>query len=60
MQRKSNILQLIHSVLGDFHSTPLLVDKKYIIIFFKITQKIFMCIYDKQKDEVLIFFSLQK
>ena len=60
VKRSSNILDLIHSDLCDFHSTPSLGNKKYMITF--------ICDYSRfcdmyllySKDEALSMFKIFK
>ena len=55
---KSEILDLIHSDLSDFHSTPSLGNKKYIITFIDDYYKFCYAYLLHSKHEVLNYFKI--
>ena len=58
--KKSEILDLVHSDLCDFHSTPSLENKRYAIIFIDNYFKICYVYLLYTKDEVLSTFKVYK
>ena len=52
--RKSNVLDLIHSDICDFHSTPSIGNKKYVITLLMTTLGFAMCICYIPKMKFLI------
>jgi len=57
---KSEILELIHSDLCDFHSTPSLGNKKYVITFIDDFSKFCYVYLLHTKDEALNHFKVYK
>ncbi len=60
VERSSNILELIHSDLCDFHSTPSLGNKKYVITFIDDYSRFCYVYLLHSKDEVLSMFKVYK
>ena len=60
VERKSKILDLVHSELCDFHSTPSLGNKRYVITFIDDYSKFLYIYLLHTKDEALNFFKAYK
>ena len=54
--RKSENLDLVHSDLSDFHSTPLLGNKRYVVTFIDDYTRFCYVYLLHTKDEALNFF----
>ena len=60
VERSSNILDLIHSDLCDFHSTPSLGNKRYMITFIDDYSRFCYVFLLHSKDEALSMFKIFK
>ena len=60
VEQKTKILELIHSDLCDFHSTPSLGNKKYVITFIDDFSKFCYVYLLHTKDRLLNFLSFTK
>ena len=60
VERSSNILDLIHSDLCDFHSTPSLGNKRYMITFIDDYSRFCYMLLLHSKDEALSMFQIFK
>ena len=60
VERKSKILELIHIDLCDFHSTPSLENKKYVITFIDDSSNFYYVYLLHTKDESLNYFKIYK
>ena len=60
VERKSEILELIHSDLCDFHSTPSLGNKRYVITFIDDYSRFCYVYLLHSKDEALNSFKVYK
>ena len=58
--RKSNVLELIHSDLCDFHATPSLGNKKYVVTFIDDSSRFCYVYLLHSKDEALEKFKIYK
>ena len=60
VKRNSVILDLIHSDICDFHSTPLIGNKKYVITFIDDYSRFCYVYLLQSKDEALDIFKIYK
>ena len=60
VERKSEILELLHSDLCDFHRTPSLGNKKYVITFINDYSRFCYAYLLHSKDKALNFFKVYK